>query len=324
MIFFITVLRALAAMIITNAHYVGVYPTDLIANGGLLGDVIFFAVSGFCLVNIKGNFISWYKKRIIRIYPIVWIITTLYILLGFYSFKEWTVIEYYLYPSYYHFVASIVVLYIAFYVVIRTKKLVNNIPMVMIVIFIIELLIYLFLYDKSTYHIDTVREPMIRFLFFQSMLLGAYFRINKDKFLNENRVINWITLTILFSLYFGSKLAFANLEDLSEYQILNQVVLFALLYFVFKCFAGIDNKLVALPLKIKNVISFISIITLEIYLVQYVIIPRLTFLLFPLNWIAITTAIIISAYLLHIVSGRVIKGIEKFTKKATNKERLSV
>lgn len=41
MIFFVTVLRALAAMIITNAHYVGVYPTDLIANGGLLGDVIF-------------------------------------------------------------------------------------------------------------------------------------------------------------------------------------------------------------------------------------------------------------------------------------------
>ena len=44
LIFFVTVLRALAACIITNAHYTGVYPTDLIANGGLLGDVIFFAV----------------------------------------------------------------------------------------------------------------------------------------------------------------------------------------------------------------------------------------------------------------------------------------
>ncbi len=32
MIFYITVLRALAAVIITNSHYVGVYPTDLIAN----------------------------------------------------------------------------------------------------------------------------------------------------------------------------------------------------------------------------------------------------------------------------------------------------
>lgn len=32
MIFYITFLRALAAILITNAHYVGVYPTDLIAN----------------------------------------------------------------------------------------------------------------------------------------------------------------------------------------------------------------------------------------------------------------------------------------------------
>ena len=42
---FIILIRAIAAITITNAHYTGVYPTDLIANGGLLGDVLFFAVS---------------------------------------------------------------------------------------------------------------------------------------------------------------------------------------------------------------------------------------------------------------------------------------
>lgn len=46
MIFFITVLRALAACLITNAHYTGIYPIEIIANGGLIGDVLFFAVSG--------------------------------------------------------------------------------------------------------------------------------------------------------------------------------------------------------------------------------------------------------------------------------------
>lgn len=45
MVFFITCVRALAACLITNAHYTGVYPTDLIANGGMIGDVLFFAVS---------------------------------------------------------------------------------------------------------------------------------------------------------------------------------------------------------------------------------------------------------------------------------------
>jgi peptidoglycan/LPS O-acetylase OafA/YrhL len=52
---FIILIRALAAIVITNAHYTGVYPTDLIANGGLLGDVLFFSVSGFC---ISGGVIS--------------------------------------------------------------------------------------------------------------------------------------------------------------------------------------------------------------------------------------------------------------------------
>ena len=53
MIFYITVLRAIAAILITNAHYTNIYPIEIIANGGLLGDVIFFAVSGFCLYNKK-------------------------------------------------------------------------------------------------------------------------------------------------------------------------------------------------------------------------------------------------------------------------------
>lgn len=310
MIFFITVLRAIAAILITNAHYMNVYPTNLIANGGLLGDVIFFAVSGFCLVNIRQNFVSWYRKRIIRIYPVVWIITTIYILLGFYSFEGWTLAEYYLYPTYYHFVASIIVLYIGFYIVMKTKVLVRNIPKIILGLLIIELLVYVFIYDKSTYHIDTVREPMIRFLFFQAMLLGAYFRIYKEKFINNNRVIYWVASLVLFIIYFTSKLAFVKFDNLSSYQILNQIVLFGLLYFVFRCFAGIDDLLEALPVKIKAIISFISMITLEIYVVQYVIIPRLAFLVFPLNWFLITATIIVTAYLLHIISNIVIKSIE--------------
>jgi peptidoglycan/LPS O-acetylase OafA/YrhL len=72
MIIYATFLRALAAILITNSHYTGVYPIDLIANGGLLGDVLFFSLSGFVLVNIRVNFVEWYKKRILRIYPSIW------------------------------------------------------------------------------------------------------------------------------------------------------------------------------------------------------------------------------------------------------------
>ena len=36
---YITFFRAIGAVLITNSHFTGVYPSDIVANGGLLGDV---------------------------------------------------------------------------------------------------------------------------------------------------------------------------------------------------------------------------------------------------------------------------------------------
>ena len=191
----------------------------------------------------------------------------------------------------------------------------------MIGLFGIQLVLYIFWYDKSTYHIDTVREPMIRFLFFQAMLLGAYFRINKEKFLNKNKLLNWFFAFIVLIIYFITKLSFVKVEALSSYQIINQIVLFILLYFVMRSFSGIDNKLEKLPNKIKILIRFIANITLEIYVVQYVIIPRLSFIIFPLNWITITLTIVLCAYILHKISNKVISVIDmKKTKLLSHKK----
>ena len=117
--FFITFLRALAACLITNSHYTGVYPIDIIANGGLIGDIIFFAVSGYCLYNVRHSFPRWYGKRIVRCYLPVFLITAVYIALGAYSLSSGSVFGYFVYPTNYHFVASIIVLYIPFFFVMK-------------------------------------------------------------------------------------------------------------------------------------------------------------------------------------------------------------
>lgn len=148
MVFFVTFLRALAALIITNAHYTGVYPYDIIANGGLLGDVIFFAVSGFCLYNVKMSFGKWYLRRILRVYPAPLIVTVVYMILGYYarvdSFSDF--VKVFIYPTNYHFVASIIILYIPVYFVLKYDKLRNHIPEIMFGTFIVAFLIYLFIY----------------------------------------------------------------------------------------------------------------------------------------------------------------------------------
>ena len=318
MIFFVTVLRALAACLITNAHYTGIYPTDIIANGGLIGDIIFFAVSGFCLCNIKQDlsvkgFLSWFGKRLWRVYPPVVICTVVYMLLGAYDISINGFFWWFVYPTYYHFVGSIVVLYIPFFFMMKIRVLRDNIVKVMVGIAVVWLVVYLFLYDKSYYHIDSVYEPMIRFLFMESMLLGAWFRINDEKLRNRGNSWSWLATAVLFVLYFGSKLAFSRYAGLSSYQFLNQIIIFALLFLVFRSFCGIDKKLEEMPGKVKGVIKFISSITLEIYVVQYVLIDviRGLRLVFPINWLVLTASILVSAFILHTCCGFIYKSVDK-------------
>lgn len=320
MIFFITVLRALAACLITNAHYTGVYPTDIIANGGLVGDVLFFAVSGYCLYNIKVSFPKWYGKRIVRCYLPVLLITALYMALGFYSLSEHSFAWWYIYPTYYHFVASIIILYIPYYIIIKIPQLRKRIPLIMLGVFVVYLVVYIFIYDKSYYHIDTVREPMIRFLFMESMLLGAWFRQNDAKIRNQLKWYLPVILVVTVIMYFASKLLFARVEAISALQIINQVLIFVLLYFILRVFAGLDEKLNRFPKIIKNILGYLAQITLEIYVVQYVIIEQLRSVFgFPLNWFLLTATILLAATILHYITVGIYKISELVVEKIKTK-----
>ena len=60
--------------------------------------------------------------------------------------------------------------YIPFYIVAKVKALRERIPLIMSVVALAYILVYVIFYDKSYYHIDNVREWMIRFLFFESIV----------------------------------------------------------------------------------------------------------------------------------------------------------
>lgn len=302
MIFYVTILRALAACIITNSHYTGVYPTDLIASGGLLGDVLFFAISGFCLFHIHDRFPKWYGKRLLRVYPAAFICTAVGLLLG--VWHSGTVLGYlqlFFFPKTYHFVTSIVLLYVVYYAIMRIETLRSHIPAVLAVVAAIQLLVYLFIYDRSYYHIDTVREPMIRFLYLEAMLIGAQFRLKDSVYRNKRAVVPFVCMLAACVLYFASKLFFTKAADFSDLQILNQYILLLLLFFVFRTAAGLDAVLCKLPKWVKRGIEFLSGLTLEIYLVQIILIGIIKsyVTVFPLNWLALTGSIILCAWLLH-------------------------
>ncbi len=323
MVFFITVLRALATCLITNSHYTGVYPTDLIANGGLIGDILFFAVSGYCLYNVRLSFPRWYGKRLWRVMLPVWIATAVFMAIGAYSLNVMPWYRWYLYPTYYHFVASILVLYVPFYCIVKIPFLQKHLTWVMGGIALLAVGIYCLFYDRSYYHIDTVREPFVRFLFLESMLLGALFRQNDARFrcaATHNRLF-WLLSAICFAVYFASKIVFSRFSWLSQWQIVNYAAIFALLYCLFRAFAGADVALEKMPRFLKAILSFLADMTLEIYLVQYVLIDYLRPLFgFPINWFVLTASILAAAYLLHTLCQWIYKATDRLLGVRQKKE----
>ena len=109
---FVNYLRVIATVLITNSHFSNIWPISAMAAGGLLGNILFFAVSGFCLYAIKDKFLKWISKRVLRIYPAFIFVTLITVLLGFYkiqSFKD--VVYLFIYPTNYVFIVWLMVCY---------------------------------------------------------------------------------------------------------------------------------------------------------------------------------------------------------------------
>ena len=206
-------------------------------------------------------------------------------------------------PTYYHFVGSILVLYIPYYFMLKIDWIRNHISFMIGIIFITYVACYILVYDKSYYHIDTVREPMIRFLFMEAMLLGTWFRLNDEKLRNRGRALLYALGTVIvFFGYFACKILLLG-GGTAQYQILNQIIIFVLLYFVFRWFISIDRYIEKAPGWIDKFVGIVANLTLEIYLVQYILIEVIknTQVLFPLNWLLLTALIVVSAFVLHMI-----------------------
>lgn len=113
---FIYWLKVVAAVFITNSHYGDIWPVSALAHGGNLGNCIYFFVSGFCLYHVQAAFPKWYTKRVIRIYTPLWICAIVYLLIGWWHIDSiGAAIHCLIYPTWFHFLGTIMLLYVLFY-----------------------------------------------------------------------------------------------------------------------------------------------------------------------------------------------------------------
>ncbi len=165
-------------------------------------------------------------------------------------------------------------------------------------VFAVWMLFYILFCDKSFYSIDNVSAPFILFLYFESMLLGALFKKHRGRFGKFNVKKAFFSVLCLV-VYFISKTAFSKYDFLLNFQIVNQLVILITLFAVFDLFMSLEDSFKKMPRAVKVCVRHISNITLQIYIVQFVIIGHFEKLAFPLNLAVVTLLILVAASVLY-------------------------
>lgn len=317
-VYSIIVLRVIAACLITNTHYNNVYPSDKFAVGGLLGDVLFFAVSGFCFAKgIKASFGDWYFKRWKRIYPAVVSVALVYLLTGFWSISGtslYDICSYFILPTNFLFFGAIMILYIPMYFCVNQRR---NIVLWGVAWAISYLLFYIFILDKSAYRINEVSNPSVLFLYFGAILIGVTIGRRQTAFFNH-QVVRVLLMVISTAGYFAVTVIVRASKDLYSIQISVALSLLALCFSIVNCAIGLEKSFQSMPNRIIKALSFIANLTLEIYVVQLIIIRYLSPIVFPLNWFLITATIVVSAMVLKLLISLIISGLSFAWKRIQN------
>lgn len=292
---FIDVLRAIATLLITNSHFEVVYPIKALATGGLLGNSVFFIVSGFCLSSLKDDLFHWFGKRIIRIYPACTIITIISVVFGSGLSGVSGFFRYFIYPTGYGFVEKIIGLYIPYYFICKygIKKRSNYCQCFCVFVILVACVVVGITNTKNS-----------EWLFYLALMLtGALYKetiqiIGQKKF----KVAGMYSILLLI-IYYAIEYITKKDKTLDDIRPFNYIILFACVAFGFLFFMSYENFWRKKPVhKGYKLIKFLSNRTLEIYLVQVLLIPRFPAIKFPFSVLILTGEIIIGACILKFAS----------------------
>lgn len=316
--FCIDVLKAVAVLLILNSHMKGVYPSDIVSFGGGFGLAVFYTVSGYLLSKKPITCIkSWYLKKIMRLYIPIWIYGGFRVLTGIrqiYSVTEF--IHVFVFPTYW-FVASMVILYLVYYFVVgrinQNKNIINHILYVCLVAYTILYFCNIKFCFLSLESLEIegrgVETPYIIMLliWFVCMLNGVRMRTLQGK-IKSTSPREFILLAV-------SVLLFLIVKLISQRYIQQLEILLGIIYIVFadslfKVAFGCEKILQKESNGIiGKFICLLSRASLEIYLVQIVIIRSFRDFIFPVNWVIICCLTIVAGFVLQKLSGVVYRKI---------------
>lgn len=310
----ITWIKAIATVFITWFHFKWYVPQEcaFLFIGGAIGNSLFFFCSGY-LLKFKDEkyYGQWILKKYLRIMPTIWFTFILISICNLFRYEyintpkwiEWV------YPSSFWFISSIFLYFFIIYLIYLinrrfNKNLSNKMIIITALLFcIIHICWYFNFVRKDIINID---EGGIKsWQFFLFFLWGMY---SKNKInVGDKKWKSIIHSIFSIFLFFGYKKMAESVDILVWWQFAIIPILLAYIIYSFRNFA-IWLYSICNTNWIKSIVLFLSNITLEIYIVQvYIIQWIMPMVIFPLNIIFSLVAIILSAYLIHILASNLSK-----------------
>lgn len=310
-----TLLMALAAVLIANSHLEAFYPRPWLAGDGLIGNSLFFLLSGYGLARsgrfVQRGFGSWFWRRLVRIYPTVLLGMLTFAILIAGEWRNWTTSSWFrelIWPTRFSFVELIMPFYVLFFFLIAMERRWIY-PALIAALSVLYLALYLpdAAQLASGYKLRLGERPLLlhSIAYFQVMLLGGWLAWRRQV---ARPLTARASATLLIgALYVLAKFAMVTGHWSREYMALH-VLTFVLCYLLFDLFT--DSRLLE-ALKTSSgawrAIGFVGGLTLEIFVVHSFVIGYewVSTAVFPLNLVLFWSMTLTLAYATGIVSRRI-------------------
>lgn len=294
--FAIDIVKFLAVLLIINSHADMMYPQmKMLATGGAIGDCLFLFCSGFTLFMGKvTSFDNYYKRRISRIYPSVFMSVLFVHLISMtpsFGLKELTGGE---------FIIAIMVYYVLLYFV--RKYAIDRIGWILTGVAIISLIVYLlwfpYKYEVSSKGIYGITTYYRWIPYFAAMLLGAVIGM-KRKELKYHAGWDFVKLMLCMAVFYSIQFAAKIYRPIAPWQVVTLLPLMGIIVYFYKwCNAGWMKKMY--QSKCGNaVIMFVGGLCLESYLIQYSLFTDKMNGIWPLNLLVIVLVILLCSYVVR-------------------------
>lgn len=294
----IDIIKFFAVLFIINSHADMCYPKySMLATGGAIGDTIFLFCSGYTLfLGRMKRFDNWYKRRISRIYPSVFVCVLVDSIITGKNYFGLSIER----LAGGEFVIAIMIYYVLLFCV--QKWFINQIPWIFLLTAVVTLVLYWFFpykYEVSVRGIYGVLTYFRWFPYFGVMLMGAWLGLKTKT--GEMKVVatkkDFLLMLVCFLVFYGIQFLAKKNAFIAPWQIVTVPFLYGIVYFFWRCCNASMFKRIYDSHYGKWFVMFVGEVCLESYLIQYSILTGKLNFMFPLNIPILIIVILAVSYL---------------------------